>query len=144
MHSHNIIYRDLKPENLVLDTDGYLRITDFGFAKEVKDKTYTICGTPDYVAPEILQGLGHDKAVDWWTLGVLTYEIMNGLPPFYDKEQIHTYDKILNGSVSYPDKFSERAKRFIQSFLMVRPVKRLGMQHNAHQLIERRDFFFRF
>jgi len=141
MHSHNIIYRDLKPENLVLDNVGYLKITDFGFAKEVKDKTYTTCGTPDYVAPEILQGLGHDKAVDWWTLGVLTYEIMNGLPPFYDKEQIHRYDKILNGSVSYPDKFSESAKHFIQSFLMVRPVKRLGMQNNAQQLIERRDFF---
>lgn len=141
MHRHNIIYRDLKPENLVLDSKGYLKVTDFGFAKVVEDKTYTMCGTPDYLAPEILQGLGHDKAVDWWTLGVLTYEMMNSYPPFYDKEQLCTYRKILKGSVKYPRKFSDEVKHFIQCFLMLRPVKRLGMQHNASSIIEKSKFF---
>merc|ERR1719233_2240780 len=75
MHSLNVIYRDLKPENLVLDDKGYLKITDFGFAKQIEDQTYTLCGTPEYFAPEIVTGQGHGKAVDWWTLGILVYEM---------------------------------------------------------------------
>eukprot|EP00493_Phyllostaurus_siculus_P015210 UN15444 len=71
MHSRRIIYRDLKPENLVLDDQGYLKVTDFGFAKVAEDKTFTLCGTPDYLAPEIVTGQGHGKGVDWWTLGIL-------------------------------------------------------------------------
>jgi len=141
MHSHNIIYRDLKPENLVLDWEGYPKITDFGFAKEVRSKTYTMCGTPDYLAPEILQGLGHDKAVDWWTLGILTFEMVNSMPPFYSKKKMNTYRKILLGSVRWPRKFSDELKSFIQSLLTLRPVARLGMQHNARRLIESKSFF---
>jgi len=141
MHAHNIIYRDLKPENLVLDWEGYPKITDFGFAKEVRSKTYTMCGTPDYLAPEILQGLGHDKAVDWWTLGILTFEMVNSMPPFYSRKKMNTYRKILLGSVRWPRKFSEELKSFIQSLLTLRPVARLGMQHNASRLIESKSFF---
>jgi len=79
LHSKNIIYRDLKPENLLIAEDGYLRLTDFGFAKVVEGRTYTLCGTPEYLAPEILLNKGHGKAVDWWTLGILIYELNAGI-----------------------------------------------------------------
>ena len=76
MHGLNIIYRDLKPENLLINSDGYLKITDFGFAKVVPKKTYTLCGTPEYIAPEILLSKGHGKPSDWWALGILIYEMI--------------------------------------------------------------------
>jgi len=78
MHGLDVIYRDLKPENLLVNTDGYLKLTDFGFSKVVKTSTYTLCGTPEYMAPEILLNKGHGKAVDWWALGILIYEMNNG------------------------------------------------------------------
>lgn len=69
LHTRSIVYRDLKPENLLLDREGHLKITDFGFAKKLTDRTWTLCGTPEYLAPEIIQSKGHNKAVDWWALG---------------------------------------------------------------------------
>jgi protein kinase A len=76
------VYRDLKPENIMIGSDGYLQLIDFGFAKVVTKRTYTICGTPEYIAPEILLNQGHGKAVDWWTVGILLYEMLAGYPPF--------------------------------------------------------------
>lgn len=82
LQSKEIVYRDLKPENIMIQADGYLKLIDFGFAKVIKKRTYTICGTPEYIAPEILLNEGHGKAVDWWTLGILLYEMLAGYPPF--------------------------------------------------------------
>ena len=90
LHSRDIIYRDLKPENILLDLKGHLRLTDFGLSKDnimgagAAGGTKTFCGTPEYLAPEILENKGHGKAVDWWSFGTLVYEMICGLPPFYD------------------------------------------------------------
>jgi len=82
LQSKDIVYRDLKPENIMIAHDGYLKLIDFGFAKVCPKRTYTICGTPEYIAPEILLNSGHGKPVDWWTLGILLYEMLAGYPPF--------------------------------------------------------------
>jgi len=144
MHNQDIIYRDLKPENLVLNNDGYLKITDFGFAKEVTHKTFTLCGTPDYLAPEIVTGQGHGRAVDWWTLGVLLYEMVASIPPFYDETPINTYKKIIKGRVKWFRHFSPEVRMLIQAFIRVRPIKRIGMQRGGAQQIRRHQFFHGF
>jgi len=141
MHSLNVIYRDLKPENLVLNEHGYLKITDFGFAKEVTDKTFTLCGTPDYLAPEIVTGRGHNRAVDWWTLGILLYEMAASFPPFYDEQPINTYRKIIKCKVKWVRTFSQEIRDLIQAFLRVRPIKRIGMRRGGVEQIRRNPFF---
>ena len=86
MHSHNVLHRDLKPENILLNTDGHLRLTDFGLAKELvqtdDDKTLTVCGTQEYMAPEMIARVGYGKAADFWSLGCIAYEMLSGNPPF--------------------------------------------------------------
>merc|ERR1719461_1144753 len=127
MHGRGIIYRDLKPENLVLDDKGYLKVTDFGFAKEVEDRTFTLCGTPDYLAPEIVTGQGHGKGVDWWTLGILIYEMLASFPPFFDDEPIETYRKIIKGRIKFPRYFSVEARDLIKNLLRSKATRRLGV-----------------
>lgn len=141
MHSRRIIYRDLKPENLVLDDAGYLKVTDFGFAKVVKDKTFTLCGTPDYLAPEIVTGQGHGKGVDWWTLGILIYEMLASFPPFFDDEPIETYRKIIKCRLKFPRYFSHEAKELIKSLLRAKPTKRLGVLRGGANNIRQHSWF---
>lgn len=107
LHKLDIIYRDLKPENILLDRRGYICITDFGLSKAMvknPDDAKTFCGTPEYLAPEILRGQGHGKAVDWWSLGTLMFEMLDGLPPFYSKNTRQMYDDILHKPLSFDRK----------------------------------------
>jgi p70 ribosomal S6 kinase len=100
LHSHGIIYRDLKPENILLDNNGHIKLTDFGLCKESVDETsvtHTFCGTIEYMAPEILTRTGHAKAVDWWSLGALMFDMLTGAPPFTAENRKKTIDKILKG-----------------------------------------------
>lgn len=141
MHEKDIIHRDLKPENVLIDSDGYPKLTDFGFAKVCKDRTWTLCGTPDYLAPEVIQGRGHGKAVDWWTLGILIFEMLASYPPFYDEDPMMTYAKIARGKVSYPKHFSRRAVDLIKRLLHPRPINRLGVIKGGASLIKRHPWF---
>ncbi len=142
LHSKNIVYRDLKPENILINKNGYLKLTDFGFAKQLdseKAKTYTLCGTPEYLAPEIILNKGHGKPVDWWSLGNLIYEMLTGIPPFYCKDRDILFDAITNDEPEYPEYLSDEVIDLIKKLLIKNPDKRLG--NNGADEIKKHIFF---
>ena len=141
LHNKDIVYRDLKPENIMIGEDGYLKMIDFGFAKVMKKRTFTICGTPEYIAPEILLNQGHGTPVDWWTLGILIYELLAGFPPFQDEDPLKIYLKIINTKPRYPNGFDSRVKSIVKHLLRRDLSKRFGnLKNGANDIKEHRIF----
>ncbi|KAL1117554.1 hypothetical protein AAG570_003869 [Ranatra chinensis] len=146
LHARNIVYRDLKPENLLLDNTGYVKMADFGFAKKLASssgKTWTFCGTPEYVAPEVILNRGHDKAVDYWALGILMHELLTGMPPFTATDPMKTYTLILKGvdSVVFPRHVSRTAQNLIKKLCRDAPAERLGSHHAGIVDIKKHKWF---
>jgi len=141
MHSKDYVYRDLKPENLLLDDLGFLKITDFGFAKKISGKTWTLCGTPEYLAPEIVAGRGHGFGVDWWTCGILIYELLAGYTPFYDRDQMLMYRKIARGKFNFPSHMSTEARAIVGELLTPQPTARLGVTNGGWKMIKGHNWF---
>jgi len=145
VHNLGIIYRDLKPENVLLDAKGHIRLTDFGLSKEgiVSSSTgaYSFCGTPEYLAPEILNRQGHGRAVDWWSLGALLYEMLSGLPPFYCRDREKLFEKIRKSELTYPRHLSAPAITVLRGLLTRDPKRRLGSGEKDAEEIKCQPFF---
>jgi len=130
LHNSGVIYRDLKPENILLNADAHICLTDFGISKEgllaEDSRTATFCGTPEYLAPEVLEGKGYTKAVDWWSFGTLMYEMLTGLPPFYAQDVQQMYFKIMHAKLELPDSVDPNTKSILIGLLERDPNKRLA------------------
>jgi len=145
LHQRGIVYRDLKPENLMLDINGYLRLVDLGFAKKVPigNKTWTFCGTPEYIPPEVIANTGHTLSADYWSLGILVYELLTRKTPFRAKDDLTIYENILRGihSVQFSYRVSRKAEMLIKSLCRQEPSERLGYQKGGVNDIRKHKWF---
>ncbi|ULT81331.1 hypothetical protein L3Y34_011309 [Caenorhabditis briggsae] len=144
LHKHNIIYRDIKLDNLLLDRDGYVKIADFGLCKENMgpfDKTSTFCGTPEFLAPEVLSDSAYTRAIDWWGLGVLIFEMLVGEPPFSGDDEEEIFDSIISEDVRYPRYLSVESIAIMRRLLRKVPEKRLGYGERDAEDIKIQRFF---
>lgn len=142
LHQLKIVYRDLKPENILLTREGHIRLTEFSLAKQLdvaKGQTFTLCGTPEYLAPEIILGQGYGTSVDWWAVGILLYEMTMGFPPFYGKNPFTVYQKILEGHVKFAGSVPSNTKNAILGFLKADRKHRLGC--NNFDSVKHHAFF---
>lgn len=138
LHARHVIYRDLKPENLLLTEKGHLKVTDMGLAKFVVGKSFTCCGTPDYFAPELIASIGHTSALDWWTWGILLYELMCGVPPFESERPMSTYRKVLEGIelIVFPAQCEGSVGDLVRKLLEQEPSLRLPMRPGGTQNVK--------
>ncbi|XP_018549570.2 LOW QUALITY PROTEIN: cGMP-dependent protein kinase 2-like [Lates calcarifer] len=145
LHTMGIVYRDLKPENLLLDAEGYVKMADFGFAKKIGlgKKTWTFCGTPEYVAPEVIMNKGHDFGADCWSLGILIFELLTGNPPFVGSDPIKIYTMVLHGieKVDFPKRIGKHPDDLIRRLCKLNPVERLGNKKNGIIDIKKHKWF---
>lgn len=144
LHEHKIVYRDLKLDNLLLDTEGYVKIADFGLCKEgmgFRDRTSTFCGTPEFLAPEVLTETSYTRAVDWWGLGVLIFEMLVGESPFPGDDEEEVFDSIVNDEVRYPRFLSTEAISIMRRLLRRSPERRLGAGEKDAEEVKKHLFF---
>uniref|UniRef100_A0A665WLB8 protein kinase C n=1 Tax=Echeneis naucrates TaxID=173247 RepID=A0A665WLB8_ECHNA len=144
LHDHKIVYRDLKLDNLLLDTEGFVKIADFGLCKEgmgFGDRTSTFCGTPEFLAPEVLTDTSYTRAVDWWGLGVLIYEMLVGESPFPGDDEEEVFDSIVNDEVRYPRFLSTEAIGIMRRLLRRNPERRLGSGEKDAEDVKKQPFF---
>ena len=144
LHKNNMVYRDLKPENILLDNKGHIKLTDFGLSKileDENDKAFTICGTPQYLAPEVLLKQGYDKNVDWWSLGCIMFEMLVGKLPFPIKRDVKMSLKIYEKKIAFPNNIDKDAEDLIKKLLVINPKKRLGYGPNGSDDIKNHPFF---
>lgn len=144
LHLNGYIYRDLRLENILIDENGYIKVAEFGLAKKLKDneRTYTFCGAPEYISPEIILGHGHCKSTDWWSLGIVIYEMLYGIPPFYVEYTPKMYELICNCEVFFPRniQISSDCQDLILRLLDKNPNTRLGSKRGFNE-IKTHSFF---
>ncbi|TNN14412.1 Ribosomal protein S6 kinase alpha-2 isoform 3 [Schistosoma japonicum] len=146
LHSNGIVYRDLKPENVLLNEDGHVRLTDFGLSKEsifecAGDRTYSFCGTVEYMAPEVVSRHGHGTAADWWSFGVLMYELLTGMLPFHSENRKDTMQMILKAKLSMPQFLSHSAQSLLRALFKRTPSNRLGYGQDGFEQLKKHEFF---
>ena len=139
LHKNNILYRDLKPENILVDERGHLKLTDFGLCRhnfKRRDRADSFVGSPEYMSPEILLGKSYNFSVDYYTLGVLLYEMLVGLPPFYNEDKMEMYTDITTKKPTIPAVLSGDIKHLLEGLLEINPEKRIGMTHGIKEIKE--------
>ena len=145
LHKKNYIYRDLRPQNILINKDGYIKLAEFSFAKKMDNEyTFTMCGSPEYYSPEMVMKSGYNKSTDFWSLGIILYEMLIGCTPFLDSDPLKIYQKIKQGKILFPKKLDKNAKMIIKHFLILEQNKRLGCTKNGIADIVDEPFFNNF